>query len=70
MRQRFYFSDTHDTQVDEIRRGVVAPNFRFIFTHPIEVKAGQMLELDNGQWFMLAQRNGQIKVQLDGKWST
>jgi hypothetical protein len=67
MPQKFYFSDTNDTQVDEIRRGVVAPNFRFIFTHPIEVKAGQMIELHNAQWFLL---DGKIKVQLDGKWST
>jgi hypothetical protein len=67
MRQRFYFSEVYDTQVDEIRRGVVAPNFRFIFNSPIKIKAGQMIELDNAQWFLL---DGQIKVQLDGKWST
>jgi hypothetical protein len=65
------FSDTKNTRVEEVGFGVVSPHVRFIFTHPIEIKAGQMIELDNAQWFLREWLDGEINlIQLDGKWAT
>jgi hypothetical protein len=57
--------------VEEVGFGVVAPNVRFVFTQPVHVKAGQMIELDNAQWFLREWLDGEINlIQLDGKWAT
>jgi hypothetical protein len=71
MPQKFYFSESKNTHVKEIKLGVVSDHVRFVFDSTIEVKAGQMIELDNGQWFLREWQDGQVKLtQLDGKWST
>ena len=71
MPQKFYFSESKNTHLNEIGIGVVSDNVRFVLDQPIEVKAGQMIELDNGQWFLREWQDGQVKLtQIDGKWST
>ena len=67
MNPHYKFSDDVDTTVYEIGVGVVCRNTRFVFDQMITVKAGQLLELDNGQWFLIDSKNN--RTILDGKWS-
>ncbi len=42
---------------------------RFVFDSPVEVKANEMLELDNGQWFLIKWVKGKrVLSRLHGKW--
>jgi len=66
--QLFYFSEQDDTCLTEIPKGVVS-RMRFTFDRPLIVNAGQMIELKNGQWFLLTYPAGKSKrTQITGRW--
>ena len=42
---------------------------RFVFDTQVEVTPNEMLELDNGQWFLTKRINGKrVCRRLHGKW--
>ena len=63
----YKFSDAKDATVYEIGIGVVCRNTRFVFDQMVTVRAGESLELDNGQWFLIDKQNE--RTLLDGKWA-
>jgi hypothetical protein len=71
MNPRYRISDTQDINLSEIGIGVTCRNARFVFDRLVTVELGDLLELDNGQWFLIKNPDGDEKrIALDGKWST
>ena len=69
MGRRFYFSDSEETNVAEIGIGVVCRHARFVFDKPLTLQLDEVIELDNGQFFLVKVVDGKEKrTLLNGKW--
>ena len=66
---RRYFKIAADAHMDELGYGIVSNQVRFKFDHPIHVLASQIIELNNGQLFLLNRENDEEKrTPIHGKW--
>ncbi len=69
MPQRYYFSGAEPVNLNEISAAMTNSTVRFVFDTQVEVTPNEMLELDNGQWFLTKRINGKrVCRRLHGKW--
>ncbi len=69
MTSRRYFKVEADVLMHELGYGTAANSVRFRFDHPVQVLASQLLELNNGQLFLLTREDDEKKrTQIHGKW--
>ncbi len=70
MPQKYYFDPVSSITIDEIGLGIVANNVRFVFDTSLTLSPGQMVELNDGQWFLISYTGKKRQRRLiDGKWS-
>ncbi len=70
MPQRYYFEGPEDVLLDNIPATMIDSTVQFIFDDaPIRVKSCDMLELDNGEWFLIKRIDREwVYQRLSGKW--
>ena len=55
--------------IDQIERGVVCSNARFVFDQPVTVLSNEAIEMKDGQFYLVSKPFGvEVYFPLSGKW--
>lgn len=64
---RFIWSG--ERTIDQIEKGVVSSNARFVFDKPVTVLRNEAIEMRDGQFFLVSAPFGvEVYYPLSGKW--